>query len=67
MHDLSSCHSSKQTTILADIGGFWYHVASAAVKAYCMLRGYNEVDFDVSWDGSDHGVYEGETVLVNLP
>src|SRR3954464_3787728 len=32
-----------------------------------MLRVYNEDNFDVSRDGSDHGVDEGETVLVNLP
>ena len=43
MHDLSSCHSSKQTTILADIGVDWYHVAPATIKAYCMLRVYIEV------------------------
>ena len=39
----------------------------ATVKAYCMLRGYNEVAFDVSRDGSEHGVDEGETVSVNPP
>ena len=39
----------------------------ATIKAYCMLRVYNEDTFDVSRDGSDHGVDEGETLLVNLP
>ena len=42
-------------------------MAPATVKAYCMLRVYNEDTFDVSRDGNDHGVDEGETVLVNLP
>ena len=42
-------------------------MAPATVKAYCMLRVYNEVTFDVSRDGSKHGFYEGETVLVNPP
>src|SRR4051812_10288426 len=32
-----------------------------------MLRFYNEDTFDVSRDGSDHGVDECETMLVNLP
>src|ERR1041385_3521117 len=35
-------HSSKQTTILADLGVVYYHVAPATITAYCMLRGYNE-------------------------
>ena len=39
----------------------------ATVKSYCMLRDYNEHTFHVSRDGSDHGVDEGEIVLVNLP
>ena len=42
-------------------------MAPATVKAYCMLKIYNEVTFDVSQDGSDHGVDEGETMLVNPP
>ena len=67
MHDLSSCHSSKQTTILADIGVDWYHVAPATFTAYCMLRVYNEDAFDVSQDDIEQGVDESEIVLVNLP
>ena len=42
-------------------------MAPAIVIAYCMHRVYNEDTFDVSRDGSDHGVDEGETMLVNLP
>ena len=38
LHDLSFCHSSKQTTILADVGVDCYHVAPTTVTAYCMLR-----------------------------
>ena len=38
LHDLSFCHSSKQTTILADVGVGCYLVAPATVTAYCMLR-----------------------------
>ena len=34
LHDLSFCHSSKQTTILADIGVVCDHVAPATVTAY---------------------------------
>ena len=67
MHDLSSCHSSKQTTILANIGVVCDHVALANITAYCILRVYNEDTFAVSRDGSEHGVDEGENVLVNPP
>ena len=42
-------------------------MAPATVKAYCMLRVYNEDTFDVIRDVSDHGIDEGEIVLVNLP
>ena len=42
-------------------------MAPATVTAYCMLRVYNEVTFDVSRDDSEHGVDEGETGSVNLP
>ena len=34
LHDLSFVHSSKQTTILADIGIVCDHVAPANVTAY---------------------------------
>ena len=40
-------------------------MAPTTVKAYCMLTVYNEDTFDVSRDGSDHGVDEGETFSVN--
>ena len=43
LHGLSSCHSSKQTTILADIGVVCDHVAPAIATAYCMLKVYNVV------------------------
>ena len=42
-------------------------MAPATVTAYCMLRVYNEDVYHVSWDGSDHGVDEGETMLANPP
>ena len=42
-------------------------MAPATVKPYCMLRVHNGDTFDVSRDGSDHGVNEGETVSVNPP
>ena len=42
-------------------------MAPANVKAYCMLRVYNDDTFDVSRDGREHGVDEGETVSVNPP
>ena len=43
LHGLSSCHSSKQTTILADIGVVYDHVAPATVTAYMHVSGYNVV------------------------
>ena len=42
-------------------------MAPANVKAYCMLRVTMRILLFVSWDGSDHGVDEGETVSVNPP
>ena len=66
LHDLSFCHSSKQTTILADIGVDYYLVAPATVTDYCMLRVVTWDYFAVSRDGSDH-VNDGGNVLVNLP
>ena len=42
-------------------------MAPAIVTTYCMLRVYNEVVYDLSRDGSEHGVDEGETVSVNPP
>ena len=38
LHGLSFCHSSKQTTILADVRIDCDHVAPGTVTAYCMLR-----------------------------
>ena len=65
MHDLSSCHSSKQTTILANVGVDWYHVAPAIVTSYCMLRVIQCWYCYVSRDGRNH-VDDGGNVLVNL-
>ena len=42
-------------------------MAPATVKSYCTLRVYNEDASDVSWDGSEHGVDEGETVSMDPP
>ena len=42
-------------------------MAPATIKNYFMVRVYIEDTFDVSRDGSNHGVDEGETVLVNPP
>ena len=42
-------------------------MAPATIKAYCMPKVYNKDNFYASWDGSDHGVDEGETVSVNPP
>ena len=44
LHGVSFCHSSKQTTILADIGVDCDRVDPANVTAYCMFRGYNVDD-----------------------
>src|SRR4051812_6618499 len=43
LHDLSFNHSSKQTTILADIGVVCVHVAPSTVTAYMHFSGYNVV------------------------
>ena len=42
-------------------------MAPATVKAYCMLRVYNEFSFICESGGSEHGVDEGKTVSVNPP
>ena len=63
MHALSSCHSSKQTTILA------VTVVSKPqlLKLIACLEFTMRILLSVSRDGSEHGVNEGEILLVNPP
>ena len=61
LHDLSFCHSSKQTTILANVVG-WYHVTPATATAYCMLRVVQRwyCYVDVRGDDSDFSPFVGK-------